>query len=97
MVAAAAARVSNLGVALPGATRLLPGATFDVREAFRLHAAGIAGAVANEAQRPSRDKAFTLSAELILMQHTCHWFCRSRTVATARMLARHQTCRMAAG
>jgi hypothetical protein len=90
-VDAAAARVSKLALALPGASRLLPGATFDVREAFRLHAAGIASAVANEAQRPSRDKAFTLSAELFLMQHTCHWFCRSRAVASARLLRRHQT------
>jgi len=32
-----------------------------------------------------------MSAELFLMQHTCHWFCRSRAVASARMRARHQT------
>jgi hypothetical protein len=38
-----------------------------------------------------RDKAYTLSAELFLMQHTCHWYCRSRAVASARLLARHQT------
>jgi hypothetical protein len=25
------------------------------------------------------------------MQHTCHWFCKSKTVASARMLARHKT------
>ena len=25
------------------------------------------------------------------MQHTCHWFCRSKNVASARLLARHQT------
>jgi hypothetical protein len=25
------------------------------------------------------------------MQHTCHWFCRSRALASARMMARHQT------
>jgi hypothetical protein len=35
--------------------------------------------------------AFTMSAELFLMQHTCHWFCKSKTVASARMLARHKT------
>jgi hypothetical protein len=23
-------------------------------------------------------RAFTMTAELMLMQHTCHWFCRSR-------------------
>ena len=32
-----------------------------------------------------------MSAELFLMQHTCHWFCRSKAVASARMLARHKT------
>jgi hypothetical protein len=32
-----------------------------------------------------------MSAELFLMQHTCHWYCRSRAVASARMLARHKT------
>ena len=37
-----------------------------------------------------RDTAYTLSAELFLMQHTCHWYCRSRAVASARLLARHQ-------
>jgi hypothetical protein len=25
------------------------------------------------------------------MQHSCHWFCRSKTIASARMLAQHQT------
>ena len=30
-------------------------------------------------------------AELLLMQHTCHWFCRSFVVASARLLAQHQT------
>ena len=32
-----------------------------------------------------------LQAELFLMQHSCHWFCKSKFVASARMLARHQT------
>jgi hypothetical protein len=84
-------RVSTLGVALPFATRLLPRATFDVREAFRIHARGLAEAAGNELQRSPRDKAFTLSAELLLMQHTCHWFCRSKATASARALLRHQT------
>lgn len=83
-----AARVSK--IPLPWASRLFPGASFDLREAFRIHAHGIADAVANTAERSPRDKAFILSAELFLMQHTCHWFCRSRTVASARLLKRHQ-------
>lgn len=90
-VDARSARVSKLALALPWAARWLPGWTFDVRQLFALHAQGVADAVANRAQRSPRDKAFTLSAELFLLQHTCHWYCRSRTVASARLLGRHQT------
>eukprot|EP01034_Spumella_vulgaris_P022947 gene22951-29132_t len=32
-----------------------------------------------------------MTAELFLMQHTCHWYCKSKTIASARMMARHQT------
>lgn len=90
-VDAAAARVSTLPIALPWAERWWPGASFDLREAFRIHAKGIAEAAANHANQSPRDKAFTLTAELFLMQHTCHWFCRSRGIASARLLRRHQT------
>lgn len=83
--------VSTLPVAIPYADKLVPTATFDMRKALALHAAGIAAVVDNASGRPEKDKAFTLTAEILLLQHTCHWFCRSRTVATARMLARHQT------
>lgn len=88
---AALTRVSKLPVALPFASTLFPAATFDLRQAFALHAQAIADAVDNRAQRSQKAKAFTLSAELFLMQHTCHWFCRSKAVASARMLARHKT------
>ncbi len=84
-------RVSKLGVALPFADRLFPKATFDVREAFRIHARGLADAASNDLNRSPRDKAYTMSAELLLMQHTCHWFCRSLATASARTLMRHQT------
>lgn len=84
-------RVSKLSVALPFADRLFPQATFDVRKAFSIHARGLAQAASNELDRSPRDKAFTMSAELLLMQHTCHWFCRSLTTASARTLMRHQT------
>ena len=84
-------RVSTLALALPQADRLFPRATFDLRAALQLHAQGIAAVVRNDAGRGPRDKAFMLSAELLLLQHTCHWFCKSRTVASARLLARHQT------
>ena len=84
-------RVSKLPIAIPYAHKLFPAATFDLREALNIHARGIAGVMKNASSRPAKSKAFTMSAELFLMQHTCHWFCKSKTVASARMLARHQT------
>lgn len=90
-VPAEEARVSRLPVAVPYANVLLPDATFDLRKAFAIHAQGIAAAADEHSNRSNRDKAFTMSAELFLMQHTCHWFCKSKAVASARMLARHQT------
>ena len=87
----AATRVSKIAVALPFADRLFPAATFDVRKAFAIHAKGFTQAAQNAMGRSPRDKAFTMSAELFLMQHTCHWFCKSKTVASARLMARHKT------
>ncbi|MDA8522050.1 hypothetical protein [Acidovorax sp. NCPPB 4044] len=85
------ARVSRLPVALPFALQLFPGASFDLRQALAIHAQGIARGVRNESGLSARDKAYTLTAELLLMQHTCHWFCKSKAIASARMLARHRT------
>ncbi len=90
-VDAAAARVSTLPIALPWAERWWSAASFDLREAFRIHAKGIAEAAANQANQAPRERAYTFLAELFLMQHTCHWFCRSRGIASARLLRRHQT------
>jgi len=84
-------RVSKLPMALPYADRLFAATTFDMRAALQIHARGMAAVARNDSGRSPRDKAFMMSAELFLMQHTCHWFCKSRTVASARMLARHQT------
>ena len=28
---------------------------------------------------------------MFLFQHTCHWYCRSKAVASARLMMRHQT------
>ena len=85
------ALVSTLPVAVPHATKLFPKASFDLRQALAIHAQGIAAAAENRQNLSLRDKAYTMSAELFLMQHTCHWFCRSKAVASARMLARHKT------
>jgi hypothetical protein len=83
-------RVSTVPFYLPLATRLLAEASFDMRRALALHAQGICRAVQREDGAP-KARAFVILAELLLMQHTCHWFCRSRTVASARLLARHKT------
>src|SRR4051812_9438662 len=85
----AATRVSKLPVWVPFASAFA--ASFDMREALRIHARGICRAINAEAARSPKDRAFAISAELLLMQHTCHWFCRSKSVASARMLARHRT------
>lgn len=90
-VDAAATRVSKIALSVPYADTLFPGATFDLRKALSIHAQGITNAAENSLHLTPKNKAFTLSAELFLMQHTCHWFCRSKTVASARMQARHKT------
>lgn len=86
-----APQARTLKLSLPGIGKVLPQATFDTRRVLQIHADGIDRAVHNEAGRSPRDKAFTLMAEMFLMQHSCHWFCRSRTIASARMLAQHKT------
>jgi hypothetical protein len=68
-----------------------PHARFDLRKALKIHAEGLARAVSDRDAASAPARAFTLSAELFLMQHTCHWFCKSKTIASARMLMRHKT------
>ena len=88
-VDAATTRVSKLPIWLPFALAIGP--SFDMREALRIHARGICRAIDGESARSPKDRAFVISAELFLMQHSCHWFCRSKTVASARMIGRHHT------
>jgi hypothetical protein len=88
---AAQLRISRLPLALPFATRLWPAQSFDLRALMQLHAEAIQRCVRNEAALTAKDKAFRMTAELFLFQHSCHWFCKSRTIASARLLARHQT------
>lgn len=87
----AATRVSRAGWRIPVVERLLPGRSFDLRAAIALHARGVAHVVANAEGLARREKAYILSAEMFLLQHTCHWYCKSRSVASARLLARHRT------
>lgn len=84
-------RASRLPMALPFAEKLLPTMTFDMRKALAIHARGIAHVVQNTSHLSPKDKAFMMTAEMLLMQHTCHWFCKSKTIASARLLGRHHT------
>lgn len=86
-----APQARTLKLAVPGIDKVLPQATFDTRRVLQVHAEGIARVVRNEAGLAPRERAFMLMAEMFLMQHSCHWFCRSKTIASARMLAQHQT------
>lgn len=88
---AAQTRISRIPLGLPYADQLLPQATFDFRKVLQVHAQGLDNAALNTAQRSPKNRAFVLMAELLLMQHSCHWFCRSQSVASARMVLRHQT------
>ena len=89
-VDASQTRVSRLAIAVPFATRWVS-RTFDLRKVLSIHAHALTQAASNSQQQAHKAKAFTLMAELMLMQHTCHWFCRSKTMASARLLARHKT------
>jgi hypothetical protein len=86
-----APQARTLKVLLPGIDKVLPQATFDTRRVMQIHAEGLARAAANESGLAPREQAFVLMAEMFLMQHSCHWFCRGKTIASARMMAQHKT------
>jgi len=85
------ARISKLPLALPFATRWWPAICVDARKLISLHAHALRDAAQGAPDASPKSRAFTFMAELFLFQHTCHWFCRSQVVASARLLARHQT------
>lgn len=87
---AQATQMPALSFCVPYAERFLPIATRDFRELLNIHAAGMRQAVDNTEGWDAKTRAFHLSAELYLFQHSCHWFCKSRTVADARLMLRHQ-------
>ncbi len=86
-----AARFSTLPLGLPFAAQLFARSTADLRALLHVHARGIKAVAHNTAALSQKDKAFMLTAELLLLQHSCQWYCRSKPVASARMLARHHT------
>jgi hypothetical protein len=84
-------RISRWPVWAALAARWLPANSFDLRELLSIHARGVAEVLHNPQGLNRRDQAFMLSADMLLFQHSCQMYCRSRTVASARLLARHQT------
>ena len=90
-VPAERARVSKWAGTLPYVSRWLPQTCFDMREMLAVHAQGLIDTAQNTEGLPPKQKAFRMLAEMLLFQHSCHWFCKSRSVATARMVLRHQT------
>ena len=84
-------RVSRWPVGVPMATRLFPQHSFDFRALVALHAQGVAATLRNDEGLSTRDRAFRATAELLLFQHSCHWFCRSKNLASARVLALHRS------
>jgi hypothetical protein len=85
-----AASMGTLPFCLPYIELFLPALTRDFRELLRIHAAGLRHVVDNEGGWDMKSRAYHLSAELYLLQHSCHWFCKSRTVADARLVMQHQ-------
>lgn len=75
---------------IPYVERVLPAAARDFRALLRIHAAGLRHVVDNADGLEPKARAFHLAAELYLFQHSCHWFCKSRGVADARLVLRHK-------
>lgn len=87
---ALATSMSVLPFCVPYAERLLPAAMLrDFRELLQIHAEGLRRVLDGEPDWDAKDRAFHLSAEIYLLQHSCHWFCKSRTVADARLKVLH--------
>ncbi|MER1968483.1 hypothetical protein [Castellaniella sp. GW247-6E4] len=87
------AQATGMGVlpfCVPYAERFLPASTRDFRELLHIHATGLRRVVDNDGGWDAKTRAYHLSAELYLLQHSCHWFCKSRAVADARLTLRHQ-------
>lgn len=85
-----AASMGMLPFCLPYAERFLPAVTRNFCKLLHIHAAGLRHVVDNEERWNAKNRAYHLSAELYLLQHSCHWFCKSRAVADARLAVRHQ-------
>ncbi|RMW97902.1 hypothetical protein EBQ26_07750 [Allofranklinella schreckenbergeri] len=86
-------RMGRLALDFPCIESWVPGTTRDFRALLKLHAEGIRQAVDNVQNLGPKDRAYCLMAEWLLFQHSCHWFCKSRNTADARLVLRHQVTR----
>lgn len=84
-------RASKLPFSIFYTEKIAPEDGFDMRALFTIHAQGLCDAANPANSTSAKDKAFTLLAEMYLMQHSCHWFCKSKAVASARLVILHQT------
>ncbi|RTZ45831.1 hypothetical protein EKL30_05495 [Candidimonas sp. SYP-B2681] len=85
-----AAGMGVLRACVPHIERFRPALTRDLRRLLQIHADGLRHVVDNEKNLEPKDRAFCLLAELYLFQHSCHWYCKSRGVADARLMLRHK-------
>lgn len=85
-----ATSMSTLALCVPYAEHFMSAPMRDFRELLHIHAKGLRYVVDNEEGWDPKSRAYHLSAELYLFQHSCHWFCKSRIVADARLQKRHQ-------
>lgn len=83
-------RMGKWLVHVPYIERINAAATRDFGALLKLHAEGLRTVVDNTAGLPPKQRAYQLSAELLLFQHSCHWFCKSRALADARLGAAHR-------
>ncbi|THU05304.1 hypothetical protein E9531_01815 [Lampropedia puyangensis] len=83
-------RMGRWALCVPYIERFAAPLTLDFKRLLQLHALGIRQVVDNQQGLGAKERAYQLSAELFLLQHSCHWYCKSRTIADARLVARHQ-------
>ena len=87
-------RMSGVPLQALLADKLPDSAVLDLRALIQVHAQGIAALARHpdeETPAARKQRAYTMSAELLLLQHSCHWYCRSLALASARLQAKHDT------
>ena len=87
-------RMSGVPLQALLADKLPDSSVLDLRALMEVHAQGVAASARHpddETPEARKQRAFMMTAELMLMQHSCHWFCRSLALASARLQAKHNT------